>query len=43
MHLTLKRLEAPCNGEAWWVEMGEDKWNEELWKDRPQNSRGIMS
>jgi hypothetical protein len=34
MHLTLKRLEAPGNGEVWWggsgnilLEMGEKEWD----------------
>jgi hypothetical protein len=41
MHLTLERLEALGNGEAWWgvgvlecgdilLEVGEEEWDEEL-------------
>jgi hypothetical protein len=50
MHLTLKKLEAPGSGEAWWsweegdilLEMGEEEWNEELSEGGPgQTGRGI--
>jgi hypothetical protein len=42
MHLTLEKLEAPGNGEVWWVcgcgdillETGKEEWDEELLESR---------